>query len=653
MKLIFPILLLVAIVGCSSSPLESPSITPELLDKRYRSLWDSVDGKMEMPALTVHIGASKGNKTALWVMTEDKVYKDSERKWSIDCGEVLAADIEEIIYDPKFRVSQLVVTRSEALSQTISCTIALDGQKSNVTLPELFQSENESFSFLAYSCNEPFTTKDRDGEEGILNRDISLWRRMQARAGGEDSSGQIPTRPNFVLGVGDQIYVDPDPGESEPLSFFGGKRSSDWFIESDKESLYSALRTVYRYNFSVPHVSKAFSKISSKMMWDDHEIRDGWGSQGDEDSEVWRRYFFVARHAFIANQLLRTYRPGDINQEKYDLLVHGNSSLHQIFSEGERTHFLMLDSRSKRRVNANLFDQSSSNAVDEWLSKGNTDAGDLYILTVGTPLFPSRVLEDLSKIESTEIGDDLRDSWGHPDNTAARKELAGRIHDHFSRNKNDRLLVVSGDVHFSSLYYLSIGDRVFGQEVVTSGIAHSLPSAVMKVNFLIDTTIPIKGISVKPAGKINHSATFSEVVVRAGESRTTPDVDLIFHSNGTKVGSWYYKFIGKPDWVIGNTNIANNEEQLPLWYHTYRYNFEHPNEHLSAVPKGVMPAGLIIPLSFNKLPPLKEGKLNNNVYSAIQGQSVFCSIEDLDYNDRLAKSWDLDDLPDCIPLSTP
>jgi hypothetical protein len=49
-------------------------------------------------------------------------------------------------------------------------------------------------------------------------------------------------------------------------------------------------------------------------MWDDHEIRDGWGSHRDSGSvaDTMANYFRIARHAFIANQLLRSYAPGSI-----------------------------------------------------------------------------------------------------------------------------------------------------------------------------------------------------------------------------------------------------------------------------------------------------------------------------------------------------
>jgi PhoD-like phosphatase len=633
----------------------------DILEQRYKKIWESVDKpRVELPSMVVHLGASAGNQITLWAKSVNGRNAIS-RSWKIACPGTNAVNVEEEVHDPKFGVSKLAITRNDGNAAPLPCTMSMAGSSAEVIIPVLTSSSNqERFSFLAYSCNEPFSTKDR---KGILARDLSLWLRMNARAAGEDSRNQLPERPQFVLGVGDQIYVDPDPdAKRAPLAFFKGDRSDDFLIDMEPDSLYKALDVVYRYNFSLPPLAWAFSKLPSFMMWDDHEIRDGWGSQGDEACDLtkgddrcnqskggascnptMRTYFRIARHAFIAHQLLRSYAPDEIDQDEYNALVAGRKTLHRPFSHGERTHVLMLDSRSTRAPGRKIFEETAIQAVHEWLGRGRKSQGDLYVLTVGAPLFPSRTFAGAISAVKSELRDDLRDGWDSKANECSRKELLKMLANHFraEENKNDRLLVISGDVHYSSLYFISLGDRVVGQEVVTSGIAHSLPGTARKVNWLLDSAESVEGFGVNPAGKINESATFAELIVKPGLLHQTPEVELVFHANGTRLKNRWWARLKTPGWSLGNTNLLATTKR-PLWYHTYDYGYKKPNEHLpeadsKAYPAGLIPAGSIMPLLLERPSIL----LRRVVPSDIQAQSVFCTVRGTKYNSTLAQSWDL------------
>lgn len=618
-------------------------ISPETLEKRYQKIWGDVGG--EAPPMVVHLGASVGNQITAWAKSvhgRDALVRD----WILTCDGAAAVKVKEEVHDSRFGVSLLTITRNDDNAAPLPCSLSMGGSAAPLVIPVLsLPPDQRRFSFLAYSCNEPFTTKDR---RGILARDLSLWLRMDARAKGEDSRGQLPTRPQFVLGVGDQIYLDPDADAdgTERLSFFTGKRSNTFLIQNDKEDLlYKALDVVYRYNFSLPPLASALSKLPSYMMWDDHEIRDGWGSQGDELTDpAMVAYFPIARRAFIAHQLLRSYAPGEIDKDKYKALVDGRETLHSPFSHGERTHLLMLDARSER-ARGDIFEETARQHVLGWLARGKKEQGDLYVLAVGTPLFPSR---NFTSALGTGIEDDLKDSWDSPTNEGSRKKLLTLLASHFEANKKDRLLIISGDVHYSSLYFLSLNGRVVGQEVVTSGIAHSLPWEGSSFNWLVDSGNRVEQFEVRPAGKINDSASFAELIVGLGATDQPPKVDLVFHLNGTRVNGSV---------AIGNTNLLAPQAR-PLWYHTYRYDYRHPLEHLAAAeveadPLGDIPAGSVMPLPL-ELPPMRtRNRLilwpfrRNIVQSAIQGQSVFCAVKDTNYNKTLAKSWKLTELKSC------
>ncbi len=617
------------------------------LGERYEKLWrlGQESAPISLPNLVAHLGISEGNKYSVIAMLSDKALSGGKRNWSINCETEKFVALVEDVFDKTFGVAKLALTSFETLEKPLECELSIDHHSTKITLPTNTDL-NSNFSFLAFSCNEPFKAK----REGILARDLSLWQRMNFRADGEDSNGMIPDSPDFVLGLGDQVYVDPDPMDTNGLSFLNGKKSDNFLIKTDQANLVESFKVLYRYNFSVPPLATALSKLPSMMMWDDHEIRDGWGSQGDEDTPQMQAYFSVARHAFIAYQLLRSYAPGAIDQAMYDKLVDGENALHRQFSRGQSVHILMMDSRSNRSMDKPLFDSSSEHALVTWLDRGTKNSSDLFVLTSGVPLFPSRRIEK-TPLE-TEFDDDLMDGWGSPSNFKDRDKLAQLLSDYFVDNSEDRLLVLSGDVHYSSTYYLSIDDRVVGHEIVTSGIAHALPKYVKQVMTINDAAHNVGRFTVTPSGKIGDSASFAEVVVRQKNVHEQINVDLVFHVNGTKVDA-------NPDHVLANTNLLFDESgamSRRLWYYPYKYNYENALDHLDALKNlqetspETIPAGSIMKLDM-KLPKFNISFFSRLMFwrkptirSAIQAQSSFCSIPGADYNTTNAKSWDLNEL---------
>lgn len=97
------------------------------------------------------------------------------------------------------------------------------------------------------------------------------------------------------------------------------------------------------------------------------------------------------------------------------------------------------------------------------------------------------------------------------------------------------MLVVSGDVHESGLFYWEIGEgdarRIIGHEVISSGITSPIPGPdhLKSVVELIGDIGPDgKQIHVTPRGSIRAPA-FAEIVVR---SDPAPQVGVIYYLSG-------------------------------------------------------------------------------------------------------------------------
>lgn len=617
------------------SPAARDSAGPAVLRARYQALWSSVGG--EVPRMVAHLGAPAGSAISVWVRA-DAGRGPLTRRWEITCAGGAPVRVEEEVHDARFGVSRLAVTREDAGWAPLPCTLRLGGDSAALVVPVLRPEATAGrFSFLAFSCSEPFSTTHGGG---ILARDLSLWLRMVQRARGEDSRGQLPERPSFVLGLGDQVYTDPDPGAPEPLAFVRGERSDDFLVHLQPDSLYGAFEVLYRYNFSLPPLAAALSRLPSYMMWDDHEIRDGWGSHGNERTNPrMEGYFRVARHAFIANQLLRASPPGSLLQKEYDSLVAGSAPLHRQFAHGERTHVLMLDARSRRAVGTPLLDASAEREVREWLARGRAGRGDLYVLGSGVPLFPGRGKVPY-ELHDPGHGDDLRDGWGSTENEASRARLLALLAAHFEADPLDRLLVVSGDVHTSQLFYLSLRGRVIGHEVVSSGIAHGIGRTERRFLTFLEVSSNEGDWGVQPAGKVNESASFAEVVVDPSHPDSAPRLDLVYHTNGRAHAG---------GWTLGNTHLLVASAE-PLLYHRYEHGNSGVSSHLSRIPEGRTPAGALVPLELQ--PPRLHVRRplhlwllgRRSIVTAMGSQSVFCDVPGTAYDTTLARDWALADL---------
>ncbi|HEX8678952.1 MAG TPA: alkaline phosphatase D family protein, partial [Chthoniobacterales bacterium] len=74
-------------------------------------------------------------------------------------------------------------------------------------------------------------------------------------------------QPSFLLMVGDQVYIDEDKPNVFKLHY-----------DSDPPTRRRALAEKYRLSWSRKVVQGVLANIATYMVWDDHEIRDGFGS---------------------------------------------------------------------------------------------------------------------------------------------------------------------------------------------------------------------------------------------------------------------------------------------------------------------------------------------------------------------------------------
>ena len=101
--------------------------------------------------------------------------------------------------------------------------------------------------------------------------EIGAWHEFQAFV--------EKARPHFAIMMGDQVYIDED----EP-DVFENHRTSPPGVRR------AALAAKYRLNWARAPVRRVMAQVPVYMMWDDHDVRDGWGSLASDSPTLAAKY---------------------------------------------------------------------------------------------------------------------------------------------------------------------------------------------------------------------------------------------------------------------------------------------------------------------------------------------------------------------------
>lgn len=121
------------------------------------------------------------------------------------------------------------------------------------------------------------------------------------------------SQPSFVVMMGDQVYMDEDAPDIFEEHF-----------NSEPVIRRKAMAEKYRLNWSRDALRRVLANVPIYMVWDDHDIRDGWGSLASDSptlaarhalgAEIFRKstaFFEDARDVYWHFQGCRNPLPGD------------------------------------------------------------------------------------------------------------------------------------------------------------------------------------------------------------------------------------------------------------------------------------------------------------------------------------------------------
>ncbi|ASA57457.1 alkaline phosphatase D family protein [Vibrio gazogenes] len=355
----------------------------------------------------------------------------------------------------------------------------------------------QDLAFGFYSCHDPFGHKSFS--EG-------LWPIMNDHL--------VHNDVRFCIGGGDQVYCDTHGESKQPRDPQGKPYITDlWeWLKTYKNALYQEYlhhqtldergvvtylkklyRSYYRTYWHVPAMLAIFRQYPQYMIWDDHEIMDGWGSLTKEQRIKKLNHLFqddedeinatIARLAFqAAAEVYQEY------QHSHNPTTHHADQVEQdltqcqwdySFIKGE-VGFYVLDMRGHHDIeNAEgerLLGQAQMERFRQWLQEPTTQALKAVFVISPVPVvhWNDDALENMSfVVDLFGGGDDVRDEWGHKSNVKERDRLLDLLGEYSSATQVP-VTVLSGDVHSCSAYKIRLG------QYPEANLTHVTSSAVSR-----------------------------------------------------------------------------------------------------------------------------------------------------------------------------
>jgi hypothetical protein len=269
---------------------------------------------------------------------------------------------------------------------------------------------------------------------------------------------------HLLLMGGDQVYADliwdEVPALRDWLDKPLEKRLKAPFTEKMRAGTERFYFDLYCARWSQPEPKQVMSQVPTMMMWDDHDIFDGYGSYPEEQQNcpVYRGVYEQAREHFSLFQLQLDEK--DSPPEK--LLAESevpSKNLSYAHCIGD-VALAVLDMRSER-TQGQVMSLEAWDALEDWMNKEAKDCEHLLkhlliISSIPVVYINSNMLETALGLfpGQQDFEDDLRDQWMSRTHKIERLRLIHRLL-RFSQDKKCRVTIVSGDVHVAALGHIS------------------------------------------------------------------------------------------------------------------------------------------------------------------------------------------------------
>ena len=426
---------------------------------------------------------------------------------------------------------------------------------------------NDQMDFLLMSCHDPEASPN-DGANGF-----AVWARMP---------DIIKENQNvrFAILAGDQIYADEV--EAQLLGEQNLRKRQELYLG------------IYQKFWDNIHYRKVLCSLPAVLMWDDHDITDGWGSRVDSFrkdqpsvfKDDWLRLFEAGQGVF--KQMQASRNPEPLPQSA------ANKSFDFCFKIG-RAGFAVPDLRSNRNLKLpRIMSQAQLDAIRTWVSDNKNNLDVLFF--VSTVVFSHdapqvtgfilniwfvvlsfvgwlkklRVMNKFRGLFDRNIGDlrdDINDSWG----ARVNRLETDRVLDFLFELQNPpnpaealNVVILSGDIHtpgYSTIYSANPGHQAKAviPHIVASPVAYSPLHWLGEAIFRHFSTIIELGNKKAYTAQVSHHFCHRNVVVVsfrkfAGAKVEEPEVHL-------KV-KYYLEPFPEPQIMLFDLNRSSHRENI-------------------------------------------------------------------------------------------
>ncbi len=344
-------------------------------------------------------------------------------------------------------------------------------QRRGLTFRTLSDDPMQPFSFAFFSCHNPFVEKGFFSfSRQITTQNMESWAALTQTL--HRHSERNDKRLAFVVSGGDQVYTDGRSAISIWDFLYKVMRKENDKLLPEEGTMLTWFRDIFRGYWGFQDVREVFSNYPTYMIWDDHEIGDGWGSFDTPGSgrknPCHHPIYAKAKQTGLtpedAEKLL--HRMFNAAKEAYKEYAHSHNpdtkmgEWHYHFNHGG-CRFFVLDGRGHRNINRakyRIHGEKQIKAFAEFVRGLNPKKDKFLFVVSAVPVLhtTNRIvgLEDKEAFNLTRGGDrdDLRDGWEHSLHNAERKAFKHILWQ--AANKGIRIAILSGDVHASAAFRL-------------------------------------------------------------------------------------------------------------------------------------------------------------------------------------------------------
>lgn len=303
---------------------------------------------------------------------------------------------------------------------------------------------------------------------------------------------------HLLVQGGDQIYADQLWNEHPDLAPLRRERHrvpEVRFTGQMAARVFGHFVRLYTRTWSEPGIADVLASVPSLMMWDDHDIIDGWGSWRPElqRSAVYQGIYAAARSTFAG----------------FQLGVHADGPLAEPFLDPEARHF----GWAVRLRDVGIYAPDLRSERTQFQVMGEAGWRDLpralealrgcqQVFVVSSVPLLNKPLRWLERVHFSVPGhqffqDDLRDQWQSYRHEAEWIRFTERLLD-FQRESGARVAILSGEIHFAAWGLLESGAGRIHQ-LTSSGVVHPAPPQLVS---------RLLGLSGAVRHSIGESASF-------------------------------------------------------------------------------------------------------------------------------------------------